>query len=280
MVNDNSYTVADIFADSFTKVFTVEPLSGMPNLSSVCNSNSTTDIKLSADAVSDKLRKLKVTKSPGPDLISACVLKNCAASLSTPLSILMAQSFMQSKLPSDWKTAFVKPLYKNKGDKFNASNYRPVSLASLVVKVMESIIYDHLVKFFINYNLISPEQHGFLPGKSVQSNLLCCLSDWTRDIDLGRPVDILYLDFSKAFDKVPKRRLLHKLKHLGIRGNLLGWIDSFLSDRTFRVKVGDGFSRSVDVVSGVPQGSVLGPLLFVAYTADVKNNLAFRHVRR
>ena len=140
-----------------------------------------------------------------------------------------------------------------------------------MVKVMESIIYDHLVKFLINYNLIPPEQHGFLPGKSVQSNLLCCLSDWTRDIDLGRPVDIFYLDFSKAFDKIPKRRLLHKLQHLDIRGKLLGWIDSFLSDRTFRVKVGDGLSRSVDVVSGVPRGAVLGPLLFVTYSADIKN---------
>ena len=107
----------------------------------------------------------------------------------------------------------------------------------------------------------------------VQSNLLCCLSAWTSDIDLGRPVDILRLDFSKAFDKVPKSRLLHKLQHLGIQGNLLGWIDSFVSDRTFRVKVGDGLSRSVDVVNEMPQGSVRGPLIFVAYSADIKNTI-------
>ncbi|KAJ3666607.1 hypothetical protein Zmor_002043 [Zophobas morio] len=109
MVNDNSYTVADISADCFTKVFTLEPFSGMPNLSSVYNSNSITDIKL------------QVTKSLGPGLFSACVLKNCSTSLSTPLSTLMKQSFIQSRLPSDWKTTFVKPVYKNKGE-FDATD--------------------------------------------------------------------------------------------------------------------------------------------------------------
>ncbi|XP_063915577.1 uncharacterized protein LOC135131661 [Zophobas morio] len=145
---------------------------------------------------------------------------------------------MSEKAPLDWKTAIIRPVFE-KGDKFDASNYRPVTLISLVVK------------------LIPREQHGFLPGRSVQSNLLCYMSDWTKDADSERPLDNVYFDFSKMFDRVPKGRLLHKLDHLRLRGNLHPWIDSLLSDRTFRVKTGDALSRSIDVLSEVPQGSVL-----------------------
>ena len=138
---------------------------------------------------------------------------------------------------------------------------------------MESIIYDHMIAFLVTHQLIPREQHGFLPGRSVQSNLLCYMSDWTKDADSERPLDNVYFDFSKMFDRVPKGRLLHKLDHLRLRGNLHPWIDSLLSDRTFRVKTGDALSRSIDVLSEVPQGSVLGPLLFIAYTADIKRIL-------
>jgi ribonuclease P/MRP protein subunit RPP40 len=134
-------------------------------------------------------------------------------------------------------------------------------------------MYDQVIRFLSDHHLIPSEQHGFLPGKSVQSNLMCCMSEWTRSLDSERPFDVVYLDFSKAFDRVPKCRLLRKLSYLDIRGHLLRWIDSFLSDRTFRVRIGGALSRSVDVLSGVPQGSVLGPLLFIAYTADIKDIL-------
>jgi hypothetical protein len=263
-VRDNSDVVADIFADVFSKVFTKESRDRIPAVPGPPNSTFLSDIDFLETVVCEKIRKLKVSKSPGPDLITAKVLSNCAAELSVPLSVLMKQSFRSGVLPPDWRSAIVRPIFKE-GDKFDAANYRPVSLTFLVVKAMESIIYDQVVRFLLDCDLIPLQQHGFLPGKSIQSNLLACLADWTREVDNGNSVDVLYLDFSKAFDRVPKRRLISKLQHLRISGNLL----AFLSERTFCVRVGESYSRPVRVHSGVPQGSVLGPLLFIAYTADL-----------
>src|SRR5699024_9386779 len=124
------------------------------------------------------------------------------------------------ELPLDWRTAIVKPIFK-KGDKFDPDNYRPISLTSIVVKLLETIIYDGILCFLTDRHIIPPQQHGFLPGKSTTTNLLCCLADWSREFDAGNPVDVAYCDFAKAFDRVPKRRLLHKLNHFGIRGDLL-----------------------------------------------------------
>jgi hypothetical protein len=245
-VTDNSDVVADIFADVFSKVFTKESRDRIPAVPGPPNSTFLSDIDFLETVVCEKIRKLKVSKSPGPDLITAKVLSNCAAELSVPLSVLMKQSFRSGVLPPDWRSAIVRPIFK-KGDKFDAANYRPVSLTSLVVKAMESIIYDQVVRFLLDCDLIPLQQHGFLPGKSIQSNLLACLADWTREVDNGNSVDVLYLDFSKAFDRVPKRRLISKLQHLGISGNLLAWINAFLSERTFCVRVGESYSRPVRV---------------------------------
>lgn len=271
-VMDNSCDVANAFANTFSSVFTADSGSSRPVPKGPRCSSCLIDIDFSESAMCEKLKRLGVCKSPGPDLIEAKILKNCAEALSGPITILARQSFRSGSLPVDWRSATVRPIFK-KGSKFDPNNYRPISLTSIVVKIVESVIYEQMVKFFQDNGVIPDEQHGFLPGKSIQSNLLCCLSDWTRETDRGNSVDVLYLDFSKAFDRVPRRHLLLKLEHVGIRGALLKWIESFLSDRNFRVKVGGSFSELMQVVSGVPQGSVLGPLLFLAYTADIKNSI-------
>lgn len=138
---------------------------------------------------------------------------------------------------------------------------------------MEKIILKNLLPFLTINNVIPEQQHGFVPGRSVLTNLLVCVNDWSMCVDSGSSVDVIYLDFSKAFDRVPKRRLLYKLEHFGIRGNLLQWVSSFLTHRTFAVKLGDAYSSRHEVLSGVPQGSVLGPILFLVYVSDLPDLL-------
>jgi len=185
-----------------------------------------------------------------------------------PLCILFNKSINSGILLTDWKCANVTPIYQ-KGAQNLASNYRPVSLTSIFGKVLESIIKDHILNHLSSNNLLSPYQFGFIPGRSCSTQLLLMPNYLTRHLDNGYSVDVIYLDFQKAFDTVSHQHLLNKLTSFGIHGNVLKWIESFSTNRVQQVVLNSHKSSTIPVTSGVPQGSVLGPLLFTMLENEI-----------
>lgn len=228
--------------------------------------------------VLDQLKSLDISKSYGPDLISPRFLKEGADILAAPLCKIINNSLLQQVVPSAWKRANVIPIYK-KGKKNLTDNYRPVSLLSTASKIMERTVFKYVYNHFKDNFIISQFQSGFLPGRSTVTQLLEVYHHLCSTLNAGKEIRVVFLDISKAFDKVWHPGLLYKLEMCGISGNLLGWFKSYLSDRSQRVIVNGKTSDWCEITAGVPQGSVLGPLLFLIYINDIVNTVSHCKIR-
>ena len=259
-----------MLSQHYKSVFTVD--NGiMPFSPQLVPPNSLNTFNITENDIVKAVHKMNGQSSPGCDDIVPKFIKNVYPYLIRPLYKLFGMSLGSGQIPLDWKQGIIVPIYKKNGNPSSTSSYRPICLTSCVAKLLEKIVYDNILNHLNHYDILSKDQHGFLKQKSTITNLMQCTYDWTKALNDQKPVDALYIDFEKAFDKVSHEKLLFKMSKLGIGGVVYEWLENFLCNRPQAVRVGNNYSALQIATSGVAQGTLLGPLAFLLYINDMSN---------
>ena len=258
--------MVELLSDQFLSAFS-SPMS-LPLNMSTPPEPSISDIQFTPKMIAEAINEVKINSAPGPDRFPAILLKNCRDELALPLCLIWRASLDSGIIPQITKTSVITPIFKD-GDKLKPKNYRPVALTSHLIKTFEKVLRNAIVKHIEDNNLLNPNQHGFRSGHSCLSQLVHHYDQITQHMEDGKNIDVIYLDFAKAFDKLDFTITLQKVYDLGITGKIHRWIMNFLTGREQAVAVNGVKSCNQGVLSGVPQGSVIGPILFLILLGDI-----------